>query len=115
MDALEELARKLLDEPEYRQRALQVSEQMRARKNPSEVAAEAIERLMTLGGHHLRSNAAYSLNFVQFYMLDVLLALFLMLLIIMLLAGCCLLRCLSFAARSIIGSIHKSKNKHKVE
>lgn len=84
---------------------------MHARKNPAEVAAEALERLIAYGGNHLRPNAAYSLNVVQFYMLDVLFALYLMLLIVIVIVGYCILRCIKCAVRNVPGP----KSKRKLE
>ena len=100
---IEAIALELLYRPEYRHRTLQVSREMHARKNPAAIAADAMERLMAFGGHHLRPHAAYSLSFVQFYMLDVLLALYLMLLTVLMIAGYCLIRCFACAARRLFG------------
>ena len=76
-EELEAIIRELLNVPDYRHRTLQVSRLMHARKIPAAVATDAMERLMAFGGEHLRPHSAYSLSFVQFYMLDVLLVLYL--------------------------------------
>ena len=114
VDTLEVLARELLGVPDYRHRTLQVSRQMHARKNPAAVAADAMEQLMAFGGQHLRPHAAYSLNFVQFYMLDVLLALYLTLVIAILLFCKCLLSFVTCAAHNIFAQ-KDLRNKHKLE
>ena len=113
-DSLEAVARELLEMPEYHHHTLQVSRQMHARKNPASVAVDAMERLMASGGQHLRPQAAYSLNFVQFYMLDVLLALYIILVTAAVVSCFCLNRCIDWTGRNILGP-KDLRNKHKMD
>lgn len=104
---LTSVAHDLLVDPNYRQRAAQASRQMRARRHPAEVAADAMERLLlqARSGEQqqpLRSRTAYHMNFVQFYMLDVLFGLYTLLLSFCLIICYCVLRGFRLFKRLII-------------
>ena len=69
------LAKELLADRRYREKVRKISKIIHARKHPNDVAADAIEHVLEFGSDHLRPHASYQLNIIQFYMLDVLLLL----------------------------------------
>ena len=59
-------------EGSYSKSVIKISKFLKSRKLPAERAADAIEEVFTYGWKHLRfPDEVYSLNFFQFYMIDI--------------------------------------------
>ena len=85
-------------ESPYRKSVGKISKLLKSRKHPSERAADEIKDVFTYGWNHLRfPDEVNSLNFFQFYMIDVLCFIFFILLLFTLLCLCgswlCIVKC----------------------
>ena len=72
------LATEVLNDKRFRQRVGRVSKIIKSRKHPTEVSADAVEHVLEFGADHLRPKGSLSLNFLQFYTLDLLLLVYIL-------------------------------------
>ncbi len=67
----------LIDNKTYRERIQKASQIFHSQKHPAERAADAVEHVIKFGADHLRDKEAYKLKWWQYYMLDVLAVIYL--------------------------------------
>ena len=72
------LAKEVLNDKRFRQQVGRVSKIMTSRKHPTEVSADAVEHVLEFGADHLLPKGPLMLNFLQFYMLDLLILVYIL-------------------------------------